>query len=192
MAELQLETAHYWARQLGESDKAIRRALDGIPPDGVRGEKQPRYFLSTVFAALLAQRAPQTRSDEFDDQRQRLAAAQAEKHEMENSLRRGELADSAKVQAAWSEHISAARAKLLSMPTKLGPQLTRVADPNIVSARIRAEVYAAINELAEWELPEPDGVAGGDAPPDPAAMAEPTTSKRKRVGRPKQEAELRK
>ncbi|MEN9317321.1 MAG: Phage packaging protein Nu1 [Pseudomonadota bacterium] len=84
---------------------------------------------------------------EYDTQRERLAAAQAEKVEAENAVRRGELAELSAVAEQWSAHIHAARAKLLSMPAKLGPQLTHVADPTVIAARIRAEVYAALVEL---------------------------------------------
>ncbi len=44
----------------------------------------------------------------FDNQRERLAAAQAEKVETENRLRRGELADMAEVAQVWQNHILAA------------------------------------------------------------------------------------
>lgn len=84
---------------------------------------------------------------EYDTQRERLAAAQAEKVEAENAVRRGELAELSAVAEQWSAHIHSARAKLLSMPSKLGPQLTHVADPTVIAARIRAEVYAALVEL---------------------------------------------
>lgn len=91
------------------------------------------------------------RDGEFADQRQRLAAAQAEKAEAENAVRRSELADTAVVAAAWIEMIASARAKLLSLPTKLGPQLANVADVGAIAALIRVEVYAALAELAEPE-----------------------------------------
>lgn len=86
---------------------------------------------------------------EFADQRQRLAAAQAEKAEAENAIRRGELADTSAVAAMWIEMIASARAKLLSMPTKLGPQLANVADVGTIATLIRTEVHAALSELAE-------------------------------------------
>lgn len=128
---------------------------------------------------------------EFDDQRQRLAAAQAERVETENAIRRGELAVVAQVQDGWAEHISAARAKLLSMPTKLGPQLTNVASPNIIATAIRVEVNAALAELADWEPPEPpgDGAGEGDSSGGAPSMGAPADADRKRVGRRKPKAQ---
>ena len=86
---------------------------------------------------------------EFDNQRERLAAAQAEKVETENRLRRAELADMSEVAAAWQDHIIAAKSKLLSMPAKLGPQLVNCADAGTIAGRIRSEIYSALVELAE-------------------------------------------
>ena len=80
----------------------------------------------------------------------RLAIAQSDKYEMENSERRGELLDANVVTATVSDHIAAARAKLLAMPTKLGPQLVNVPDANTVNATIKQEIYAALTELASW------------------------------------------
>jgi hypothetical protein len=49
---------------------------------------------------------------------------------------------------AWSDHIANARSKLLSMPTKLGPQLVNLADPAVIASKVRTEIYASLLELA--------------------------------------------
>lgn len=85
---------------------------------------------------------------EYNNQRERLAAAQAEKVETENRLRRGELADTKQMIEMWSGILAAVRAKLLSMPNKLGPQLVNNNDPAAIVNRIRSEVYAALDELS--------------------------------------------
>ena len=98
-------------------------------------------------------------SSEFDNQRERLAAAQAEKVETENRLRRAELADMSEVAAAWQDHIIAAKSKLLSMPAKLGPQLVNCADAGTIAGRIRSEIYSALVELAESSDVRPGSMA---------------------------------
>jgi phage terminase Nu1 subunit (DNA packaging protein) len=100
-----------------------------------------------------------SRDGEFADQRQRLAAAQAEKAEAENAIRRGELLQASDVGSAWSEMIAAARAKFLSMPTKLGPQIANVGDVGRIAEIIRAEVHEALAELAEYK---PDPAQSGE------------------------------
>jgi phage terminase Nu1 subunit (DNA packaging protein) len=87
-------------------------------------------------------------NSEYDNQRERLAAAQAEKVETENRVRRQELAEMSEVADAWSDHIANARSKLLSMPAKLGPQLVNLADPAVIASKVRTEIYASLLELA--------------------------------------------
>lgn len=120
-------------------------------------------YSADEFVAYLQRRAGgQT---EFDDQRERLAAAQAEKVETENAVRRGELRIASDVDRVWSDHIAAARAKLLSMPSKLAPQITDIHEPKLIAAAIRAEVTAALAELAEYEPEEVAGVQDVEAAP---------------------------
>ena len=116
---------------------------------------------------------------EYDTQRERLAAAQAEKVEAENAVRRGELAELGSVAAEWSALIHACRAKLLSMPSKLGPQLIHVADPTVIAARIRAEVYAALVELG-----------GTDDDTDTDTGTETTARNRRRARAPRAGAQV--
>jgi phage terminase Nu1 subunit (DNA packaging protein) len=92
---------------------------------------------------------------EFNNQRERLAAAQAEKVEAENRIRRGELVDAHETIAEWQNVLSAMRARLLSMPSKLGPQLVSRDDPAKIAAMIKTEVYQALDELSEYRTAEP-------------------------------------
>ena len=118
---------------------------------------------------------------EYDTQRERLAAAQAERVEAENAVRRGELAELGSVAAEWSALIHACRAKLLSMPSKLGPQLIHVADPTVIAARIRAEVYAALVEL---------GGTDDDTDTDTDTGTETTARNRRRARAPRAGAQV--
>ena len=97
--------------------------------------------------ALVAWYADHTRGSEFRDQRERLAAAQAEKVETENRVRLGELAEMSRVTEAWASHIAAARSRLLAMPAKL-PVLLEGRGAPAMATLIRTEVYAALHELA--------------------------------------------
>ena len=104
-------------------------------------------------------------TDEYDDQRQRLAAAQSEKVEHENAIRRGELADMRDVERKWVEYIANARIKALAMPSKLSSRLVNIGDAVIISAAIRAEVHAFLAELADYVPP-----TGGPVASDPASV----------------------
>jgi hypothetical protein len=125
---------------------------------------------------------------EFDDQRQRLAAAQAEKVEHENAVRRGELAPRAAVVHFWTDCIANMRAKALARASKLSPQLVNIADANVIAAAIRADTYAFLGELADYEPGGPAGlVAGGAEGSDATAGPD-----RQRVERPRAKVKQRK
>jgi hypothetical protein len=136
--------------------------------------------LRAIFAPVAA--------EDFDDQRQRLAAAQSEKVEHENAVRRGELARRADVERFWVECITNMRARALAMGSKLSPRLVNIADASLISAAIRAEVHAFLAELADYEPGEPEGVVeGGSEGSQPSA-----DSDGQRVGRPRTKAKQRK
>jgi phage terminase Nu1 subunit (DNA packaging protein) len=88
---------------------------------------------------------------EFHTQRERLAAAQAEKVEVENRVRQGELVEVKETISVWSDIVSGIRAKLLTMPSKMGPQLVNIADPSIIVGKLRTEIYDTLEELADSE-----------------------------------------
>lgn len=170
--------------ELERDRRSLARDLEGLDPDKVEhkgGRTERRWRMRRVVEHLYRQ-GPALAPGDHENQRERLAAAQAERVEMENAIRRGQLAECAAVQAGWADHIAAARAKLLSMPAKLGPQLTNITDAGIAADKIRAEVYAAIDELAEWELPETTDDSGGNAPENGASVEKPAAAQRERVG----------
>ena len=151
--------------ELGRDRKALASALDGLKPDEEtrlgRGLHR-RWRLKRVIDHLFR---PGESDVDFDNQRERLAAAQSEKVEMENAVRRLQLAGVAEVQSTWTDHILAARAKLLALPGKLGPQLTNAADPSVIACRIRTEIYLALAELAQVETnggPDGSDIDGGE------------------------------
>jgi phage terminase Nu1 subunit (DNA packaging protein) len=148
-----------------------------------RGAKKTLVDLVEVLRWYLEQ-------DALDAAKTRLASAQADKHEMENAVRRGELADVKDVNRVWAEMVLATRAKLLTLPTKLAAQLINVPDANLVAARVRTEVYAALEELAVADSPgagRSKAAAKGRAKPMAAAAG----ANGKRVGGRKQKAEQR-
>lgn len=102
------------------------------------------------FVAWFVRRTSVTEGDrEYNNQRERLAAAQAEKVETENKVRRGELVDAKAMVDLWKDICLSVRAKLISMPSKLGPQLVNISEPAVIASRIRTEVYTALDELAD-------------------------------------------
>ena len=133
-------------KSVGAAVGVTARTIQNWCDQGCPRNEDGTYSAPAVVQWLLSQ---QTTGSEYDTQRERLAAAQAEKVETENRVRRQELAEMSEVAEAWADHIANARSKLLSMPAKLGPQLVNLADPAVIAGRIRQEVYGALVELSE-------------------------------------------
>jgi hypothetical protein len=169
------------ANLTGKTWRTVKSALESGGVQPLRREGRADLYDSQ--AALMAIYRPDD-GGEYDDQRQRLAAAQAEKVEHENLVRRGMLAQREAVVKFWTECLANMRAKILAMASKLGPQLVNIGDASIIAAAIRAECYAALAELAEWGADGREDVVAGSEE-GPAAAAGPDGSG---VGRPRAKA----
>lgn len=84
----------------------------------------------------------------------RLTSAQADKVELENAVRQGELFEAQEAERIWSAQIGACRARLLSLPTKLAPELAGITDPIAVQERLRSTIHEALQELSKINFEE--------------------------------------
>lgn len=131
----------------------------------------------------------------YDEARTRKVAAEAEIAELELAKVRGELALVQDVVKAWQDVLAALKAKLLALPTKMGPMLAAETDAGDIQRQIEDQLRECLNELSNYDpLSDPtsasvldDGFEGGND------SAEATTkAKRKPVGRPKKAAKFSK
>jgi hypothetical protein len=108
----------------------------------------------------------QKKKDDKNDyfaEKTRLTSAQADKVELENAVRSGELFEARECERVWANYIGNCRARLLSMPTKLAPELAAVSDPLIVEGILRSTIYEALRELSGIEF---EGKSGESEPID--------------------------
>lgn len=172
-------TLSWLAQELELDRRWLARELDGLAPDEVvelGAGNSPRWKLSRVFQHLKAKGV--NRGEDVTDPRNRLAAAQADKHEMENELRRGELIEASEARSRWANYVLNCRAKLLSMPTSVATRLINIADPNTIVRILREYVYAALDELAADGTDERERHTRGNG----AAVAQPADADNQPVG----------
>lgn len=100
-----------------------------------------------LVAWLIERRTPD--EPDTEDQRQRLAAAQAEKVEMENAVRRGELAEVAVVGRTVTDLIANARTRLLRLPLDCAAEVPPDQRPAALAAARKA-VHEALTALAKY------------------------------------------
>lgn len=133
------------ARILGKTGRTLRYWTDQGAPRNADGT----YSIPDLVEWLIQARASSPGDLVLESERARLAKEQADKTALENQVRRGKLVEVEEVRQLWTDLVAAARARLLAMPSKLGPMLTNIADANVAASRIRDEVYAALSELSE-------------------------------------------
>ena len=100
---------------------------------------------TTALRAVLVEAKPNGLDPQ--QERARKDAAQALKTEMENLRRAGQLMEASEVTAAWADHISSARSRLLAIPSKL-PPLMEGRPAAAMQALLRTEINDALRELA--------------------------------------------
>ena len=129
----------------GASWRTVRKRLDAAGLSPTRDGAADMWESTTALRAVLVEAKP----DGLDPQQERARkdAAQALKTEMENLRRAGELMEAEAVKAAWADHISSARSRLLAIPSKL-PPLMEGRPAAAMQALLRTEINAALHELA--------------------------------------------
>lgn len=136
-------------------------AKEGMPRDS-RGQYElgacMAWYIRYLQHAVEQRHDPNTRDESLvlTRERSRLAREQADRQELDNAERRGELVELAAVTDAWANRLVSLRARLRAIPTKLGPQLTNITDAAVISAQIRADIDGALEELADEGTRESD------------------------------------
>lgn len=131
----------------------------------------------------------------YDEARTRKVAAEAEIAELELAKIRNDLAIVADVVKAWEDVLAAMKAKLLAVPTKVGPALAAEDDASVIQSRLEDEIKECLDELSTYNpLSDPTGasiVVSSSEEGDGSTEAA-TKANSKRVGRPKKTSKLAK
>ena len=111
-------------------------------------------FTKSVIAGLsesAAGRNPDLEEGQLDRNQMaaRKDAAHAEKLEMENSVRRGDLVEADEVKRSWVQICSNIRASLMSLPSRMAKELSAMEEPRAIQMLLDQEVRATLESLAE-------------------------------------------
>lgn len=131
----------------------------------------------------------------YDEARTRKVAAEAEIAELELAKIRNDLAIVADVVKAWEDVLSAMKAKLLAIPTKVGPALAVEDDASVIQSRLEDEIKECLDELSAYDpLSDPTGatIAVSGIEEGDGDTEAPAKTNSKRVGRPKKAAKFAK
>ena len=135
------------ALAFGVSVQAIQKWR--VKPRLTRG-KEKLYYLPDLVDYRLNREEPGQLN--LSAERARLAAAQAERTELEVAQLKGELIPAGVILENWEPIVGAARAKVLAIPTKIKAAIPKLTDRNV--ARIKSICRAALEDLANGGIPK--------------------------------------
>lgn len=155
------------------SDRAVKNWMeqDEDPLPVVRSGKrgQPNLFpLQGCFQWGLRKERKQIHKDadgevlDHTQERARLAKSQRRKLEIETDVLRGRLLEREQVEGMLGAAITAARARLLSIPAKAAPTLVMMSEGEIQEA-LTQYIHDALNELAAASPESVEGPASTDS-----------------------------
>lgn len=98
----------------------------------------------------------------LDAARVRRQEALAERAEIENDVKRGELLEADTVRQVWTQHVLNVRTRLMTLPDALAPRLARMKSAQLIKDHLRQGLEDALLELSENEYSEDD-----DGPEEP-------------------------
>jgi phage terminase Nu1 subunit (DNA packaging protein) len=147
-------------RQLAELTgieyRTVARALKPLVPTPGK-QRALLYESRDALPLLYGEVKGKHKNDlELQQERARLARAQANVTEIQEAELRGQVVRAEVAIAHWQNLVSISRAKLLSMPAKIAHLVLGAATIGEAETIVRNEVEAALNELADTAGPAED------------------------------------
>lgn len=121
-----------------------------IPKPKTRGEYELTACVKGYINSL-KQQIDGSGNSTLASERTRLAKAQADKTEMDNAVRSGELIEISEVTDTMSTLISASRAKILTLPVRLSAKLAGSKTEKEIKTILEAGVRETLTELSAWQ-----------------------------------------
>lgn len=104
------------------------------------------------YIAFIKEQAEKTEEElDLTKEKTLLTRANRQKVELELQIMRGELHRSEDVRRVMNNMLSAFRARVLAIPSKISPRLLAQTDLAVVQDIIKKEVYEALQELSEYD-----------------------------------------
>ena len=130
----------------GKSYATIKKRLITLPPLQVTTKE---IFYNSKDALPLIYGVDIADSDKinFNVEKARSELNRADKLEMENRVRRGELVERSEVLTLLQKSFGAVRAKLLSIPTKSAPVIVTLGEATLVQSTLKKFINDALDEL---------------------------------------------
>lgn len=147
-------TAEELGEWLGVKAARVRQLkLEGILVPSGRGKWPLQDNVSRYIAYLKegATRASSVEAEDYEKHRARLYKARADKAEIEAAAFAGEFHHGEAVSAVVGDMLASFRARILAVSTAISPQLADTIDSDVCKTILDEALYAALNELVEYD-----------------------------------------
>ena len=138
------------AQMFDANRETLRRRLELVQP--IEPGRWTLAQVAEAYAVYERKSLPGAGSREDLDpayERARKDKELADKAALENAVRRGELLSAEEVKAEWINVVSAARAALLSLPSRCARQLVGVQDEKEINGILYDQVEQVLTDLAD-------------------------------------------
>jgi phage terminase Nu1 subunit (DNA packaging protein) len=137
---------------VGKTPQWIRQLTrDGVLNQVGRG----KYVLDEAVQAFIEHTAGGKEEDDkprYIDHKTEHERIKAGKAALELAQMRGELHRAEDVEAVMNDMLAAFRQKILSIPTKLSPQLVAIGESNVIKGKLTTALHEALAELSDYDL----------------------------------------
>lgn len=140
------------AELTGRTPRTIKERLRGVTPVGKDGRAvlyNPREALPLIYE--IEKKKGDGTVLILQDEKARLASAQADKTEMQVRQMMRELLPSEEVERVWTQMALNFRAKILVLPAMLAPQLAGLKKPVECQELMKSSINQALDELSEYD-----------------------------------------
>lgn len=151
--QAQLWTASGIAVETGFTQRAVMRALTKCKVADKKGRANC-YWLRDALPLLYGN---ESRGIDLGTQRARQHKEAADKLEMENALRRGELVDAGQIALLWETLTIELRQRLMMIPARIGDQIQRLKRKANAKKIIEKEIRDALSGLSRSRAGIPPG-----------------------------------
>jgi hypothetical protein len=133
--------------ELGIDRRTIGKKIANVAPVRIDG-KSKYYRMADVVAAIYVNVSVGPTDGTKEDNEARLVKAKADEKELQVARLKGELIPTDEAKRRWASYIAGAKARLLSLPSKLAPAVIGVDKLNEVKNILSEGVRDVLTELS--------------------------------------------
>lgn len=149
---MKLYSLHFIASVLDLSERRVRQLRD----QKILIEVRKNYFdlvpvIQAYIAYLRSLSTDGNQASDYNLEKAKFVRARRENQELDLEVKRGELYPGEEVELVVSDMLIRFKSHLLSIPSKLSPQLSEMSDKNAIQRLLKRGVAEALSELSAFK-----------------------------------------